>query len=157
VDSQPRHSQLPPPRDMLICATLSGASHSPHGPRQTHTCAASVSSPSTASHHLGWSWECIRCLGCTGPAIPPVGRHQPPLRRTGTYCPSLGLPSRPSGFAASGPAASPRAAAPRFSVRQSDGPALRLLSGSMPSAHSLSTFPILLSASARCLPAKPTS
>jgi hypothetical protein len=42
---------------------------------------------STASHHLGWSWECVRGLGCTGPAIPPptptpaaYGNSMPSLR-----------------------------------------------------------------------------
>jgi hypothetical protein len=76
---------------------------------QTPSCAASVSprAPSTASHHRGWSRECVRGLGYTGPAIPPPN----PTPHTGTHCPPLGLPKF-------GPAASPRlgAASPRFSV-----------------------------------------
>ena len=104
---------------------------------------------SFSPHDLGWSR--VRSLGCIHPTRtiipgpgPPASRHQlePPLRHTGTHCPSLGL--RLSGFAASG------CAAFQYPAR---------LSGPMPSAQSLSTLPILLRspASARCLPAKPTS
>jgi hypothetical protein len=108
IGSSCRGSRAHPHRPSRPRATRSQALRAVHTDRRHSSVrAASVSPPSTASHwhHRGWSWECVRGPGCTGPAMPPPTPTVTVLRVTPAYGNSESLPSlapsaRPSGSAA---------------------------------------------------------